>query len=257
MKNNKQTPKVSVIIPVYNEEKYILKTLNAINFQSYSNFEVVVVNNASTDASDEIINHFIQKNSSSIPFLYKIEYKQGTNYARECGRNIASGEIIALLDADCIPSYNWISNGVKKLQKKEVIAATGAYFYYDASWLLRVFSLASQLTIFKIVNNIIQYRKRGAILIGGNAFIKTELLDLIGGFNTNLTFYGDDIDMAVKLSKLGKLSYSYNLTLKTSSRRYKALGFWKVNKKYQNIFKELLKGKGISSQQSLELVHPR
>lgn len=257
MKNIQQSPRVSVVIPVYNEEKYILKTLNAITSQSYNDFEIVIVNNASTDATDEMIKYFIQKNVSSIPIIYQTEYRQGTNYARECGRRFASGEIIAMLDADCIPDYYWISNGVKELQKNEVVAATGAYYYYDASLLLRMFSLVSQLTIFKVVNRIVQYKKRGAILIGGNAFINTKSLALIGGFNTNLTFYGDDIDIAIKLSKLGRLNYSSGLTLKTSSRRYKALGFWKVNKKYQTVFKDLLLGKNISSQQSLELVHPR
>ena len=43
MKNIQQSPRVSVVIPVYNEEKYILKTLNAITSQNYNNFEIVIV----------------------------------------------------------------------------------------------------------------------------------------------------------------------------------------------------------------------
>ncbi len=250
-------PKVSVIIPVYNEEKYILKTLDAITSQSYKNYEIIIINNASTDASDKMIKHFIKKNHTSVEITYQIEYRQGTNYARECGRRLATGTIIAMLDADCVPDFYWIENGSKELQKKNVVAATGAYYYYDASIVLRTFSLFSQLTIFKLINRIIQIKKRGAILIGGNAFIQSSKLAEIGGFNTNLTFYGDDIDIAIKLSRYGKVNYATLLTLKTSSRRYKALGFWKVNRKYQTIFKDLLLGKAISSQQSLELIHPR
>ncbi len=252
-----KTPKVSVIIPVYNEENYIVKTLNAITAQDYKNYEIVIVNNNSTDASNEMIKRFIQKTNFSGGIVYETEYRQGTNYARECGRRLATGSIIAMLDADCVPDYYWVSSGVKELQQKNVVAATGAYFYYDASFLLRTFSLISQITIFKLVNRIIQWKKKGAILIGGNAFIKTDALAEIGGFNTNLTFYGDDIDIAVKLSKFGKVNYATMLTLKTSSRRYKALGFWKVNLKYQTIFKDILLGKHISSQESFELVHPR
>ncbi len=250
-------PKVSVIIPVFNEEKYIQKTLNAIIAQDYKNYELIIVNNASTDATDSIIKYFIQSVPTSISIIYQTEYRQGTNYARECGRRLATGDIIAMLDADCIPDYFWVSNGAKKLQTNNTVAATGAYYYYDASIVLRLFSLISQLVIFKFVNRVIQINKKGAILIGGNAFINANLLQQIGGFNTNLTFYGDDIDIAIKLSNYGNVSYATILTIKTSSRRYKACGFWKVNKKYQTIFKDLLLGKTISSSQSLELIHPR
>jgi glycosyltransferase involved in cell wall biosynthesis len=250
-------PKVSVIIPVYNEEKYILPTLNAIISQDYKNYELIIVNNASTDGTDAMIRYFIQSTPTSVNIIYETESRQGTNYARECGRRLATGDIIAMLDADCVPDFYWVSNGAKELQTKNTVAATGAYYYYDASIVLRVFSLISQLVIFKFVNRVIQMNKKGAILIGGNAFVNAQLLQSIGGFNTNLTFYGDDIDIAIKMSKFGNVSYSTILTIKTSSRRYKACGFWKVNKKYQTIFKDLLLGRTISSSQSLELVHPR
>jgi glycosyltransferase involved in cell wall biosynthesis len=251
------TPKVSVIIPVFNEEKYILQTLNAIISQSCKNYELIIVDNNSTDATNTIIKYFIQSTPTSIPITYVTEQRQGTNYARECGRRLATGQIIALLDADCLPDFYWVNNGCKTLQQKKTVAATGAYFYYDASILLKMFSLISQLIIFKLINRMIQINKKGAILIGGNAFINAALLQTVGGFNTNLTFYGDDIDIAIKLSKYGNVSYATVLTIKTSSRRFKACGFWKVNKKYQTIFKDLLLGKTITSSQSMELMHPR
>lgn len=253
----KTTVKVSVIIPVYNEEKYILKTLNRIISQSYQNYEIIIVNNNSTDATDTIINYFIKTTPTTIPITYVTETRQGTNYARECGRRLSTGDIVALLDADCLPDYEWVENGVKKLSNKNTIAATGAYCYYDANLFLKLFSLITQLSIFKLVNKIIQLRNKGAILIGGNAFLNKSVLNQVGGFNTNLTFYGDDIDIAIKMSKYGYVSYSTILTIKTSSRRYKACGFWKVNAKYQTIFKDLLLGKTITANQSLELIHPR
>jgi len=250
-------PKVSVVIPAFNEEKYIYKTLSAIVSQSYKHYEVIIVNNNSTDATEKLINYFLKTTPTSISINYLIETRQGTNYARETGRRAATGDIIALLDADCVPNFYWIEKGVQQLQKINTSAATGAYYYYDANIFLRIFSLISQLIVFKLVNRIIQWRNKGAILIGGNAFMSSYLLNLIGGFNTNLTFYGDDIDIAIKLSKYGFVSYSSSLTINTSSRRYKALGFWNVNKKYQKIFKDLLSGKTLAPAQTLELVHPR
>ena len=142
----KTSPKVSVVIPIYNEEKYILKTLNAITSQSYKNYEVILVNNASTDASDEMIKYFIQKKHSTVEIIYQTEYRQGTNYARECGRRLATGSIIAMLDADCVPDFYWVENGAAELQKKNVLAATGAYYYYDAS----IFSVSyTHLDVYK------------------------------------------------------------------------------------------------------------
>ena len=254
---NTSKPKVSVVIPAYNEEKYIFKTLTGIASQSYKDYEIIVVNNNSTDATEKIINYFLHKKLTSIPITIVNETRQGTNYAREAGRRLAQGEIIALLDADCLPNYYWIENGVKKLKHTNTVAATGAYYYFDANIFLRIFSYLSQLIVFKIVNRIIQWKKKGAILIGGNAFVSKVHMQMIGGFNTNLTFYGDDTDIAIKLSNYGNVSYSSSLTLNTSSRRYKALGFWNVNKKYQAVFKELITGKMLSQTQSLELMHPR
>ena len=51
-------PKVSVVIPAFNEEKYIYKTLSAIVSQSYKHYEVIIVNNNSTDATEKLINYF-------------------------------------------------------------------------------------------------------------------------------------------------------------------------------------------------------
>lgn len=254
---NSPKPKVSVVIPAFNEEKYIYKTLSAIVSQSYKNYEVIIVNNNSTDATEKIIDFFIKTTPTSVPINYMVETRQGTNYARETGRRAAKGEIIALLDADCVPNFYWLEKGVKQMQKINTTAATGAYYYYDANIFLRIFSLISQLFIFKLVNRLIQWKAKGAILIGGNAFMSSYLLHQIGGFNTNLTFYGDDIDIAIKLSKYGFVNYASSLTINTSSRRYKALGFWNVNKKYQKIFKDLIKGKILAPSQTLEIIHPR
>jgi glycosyltransferase involved in cell wall biosynthesis len=253
----KNLPKVSVIIPVYNEEKYILKTLQSIIKQQYDNYEIIIVNNNSSDDTEILIRYFIAKTPTRVPITYMLEQRQGTNFARECGRKLAKGDIIALLDADCLPSYNWLSNGVETLQNNNTVAASGAYYYYDANIFVKLFSLFTQLTIFKLANYIIQKRNKGAILIGGNIFVSAYLLEGIGGFNTNSTFYGDDLDLALKLSKMGRIKFTTILTIKTSSRRFKAIGFWKVNRQYQTIFKNLVFGKNLSTKQTLEMVHPR
>ncbi len=258
MKNIK-TPKVSVLIPAFNEEKYITKTLEAIIRQHYPDLEVIVINNASTDLTEEMVREFIKKNPSATGLIKVVyEAKQGTNYARECGRKLATGAVIAQLDADCIPAPNWISQGVTLLQKNKVVAVTGPYDYYDASFFRRHITSVSQVIFYPIINTITQLFKRGAILIGGNSFVTADILEKAGGYNVNLTFYGDDIDIAKRVLPFGAIKFSNKLKLKTSSRRFAALGFEPVQKKYRKAFIDItLSSKEIKFDESKELMHPR
>jgi len=264
--------KVSVIIPAYNEEKYILNSINSIIHQSYFNYEVIIVDNNSTDSTWKKIvdllngkcfmnmvsnNGEFTCNIHGVKFRLIKEYNRGTNNARECGRLRATGDIIAFVDADCKPSYHWISNGVLLLKDKSVAAASGAYYFYDDKPIRRLFSLYTQILIYKPLSFILQYFKKGAIINGGNIFIKSSVLESLGGLNTNLSFYGDDVDTAKKAIRYGKVLFSTSVTMPTSSRRFKELGYRKTNKKYMSIFIRTVFGKALSADESKEVLHPR
>lgn len=256
MQNN-SVPKVSVLIPAYNEEKYILPALDALLNQRYPNLEIIVADNASTDSTSFLVKKFIQDLRVAIPIILVHEQKQGTNYARECARQLATGEIIAQLDADCIPPPGWIGQGVSALCKnKNIIAVTGPYDYFDATFFVRTSTLITQKIIYPLVNSFVQLTSHAAILIGGNAFIHAPILERAGGYNTAFTFYGDDAELGKRLSRHGYVSYVPTLTLPSSSRRYKADGFWKVNKKYQSSFWKLVMNQD-SLQHTIETRHPR
>ena len=250
--------KVSVLIPAFNEEQYIIKTLEAIMLQDYVDFEVIVVNNASTDKTAEKVKEFIERNTNNSHFITLVyEGKQGTNYARERGRRIATGQIIAQLDADCIPEKNWISNGVRSLKKNKAVAVTGPYYYFDSFLYRRQLTLLAQIIFYPIINMITQKCKCGGIIIGGNSFIDADTLERAGGYNVDLTFYGDDVDIAKRVSKFGWISYSNSLILNTSSRRFAALGFNKVQKKYRKAFFDVIFFNRVQINESIELIHPR
>jgi len=251
-------PKVSVIIPAFNEEKYICRTLAAVIVQDYPDFEVIVVNNASTDRTESQVNLFLSKFRASQPnIIFCSEPRQGTNYARECGRRIASGEIIAQLDADCLPGKRWISAGVKQLHEPGVVAVTGPYDYFDGNLLMRAFTWLSQCLVYPAVNTMVQLAQRGGIIIGGNTFVKASVLRDCGGYNTAFTFYGDDVDIASRVSVRGWINYSGRLSLRSSSRRYKAIGFFSVMKKYQACFWDVIFRKTGNPAQTMEINHPR
>ena len=94
-----ETPLVSVIIPAYNAERFVARTLESVLSQTYKNIEVLVVNDGSTDRTVEIVESFARKDSR-IRILHQPNL--GAPAARNCGIRSAKGEYIAPLDADDI-----------------------------------------------------------------------------------------------------------------------------------------------------------
>ena len=90
-------PKFSIIIPVYNTEKYLDKCLSSVFNQTFSDYEVIVVNDGSTDSSDEIIKKFEKKYSN---LKYIIKENGGLSSARNRGVSESSGDYILFLDSD-------------------------------------------------------------------------------------------------------------------------------------------------------------
>lgn len=98
--NNYIDSMVSVIMPVYNSEKYISKALQSVISQRYSNLEIIVVDDCSTDKSSEIISEFVEHNSNIA--YYKLKRNSGVAYARNYGIRKARGRFLAFLDSDDI-----------------------------------------------------------------------------------------------------------------------------------------------------------
>jgi GT2 family glycosyltransferase len=83
---------------------------------------------------------------------------------------------------------------------------------------------------------------KGATLIGGNNFIRSDILKKTGGYNTDLTFYGEDTDTAKRVSAHGKVIFSPKVVMKTSARRFKSEGTFNLMFKYWfHFFKHILK----------------
>jgi len=89
-------PKFSVVIPAYNQAQYLPNTINSILNQTYNNFEIIVVNDASPDNTNEVIQQFTDPRVN----LLIHEKNKGLPGARNTGMRAATGEYIALLDAD-------------------------------------------------------------------------------------------------------------------------------------------------------------
>ena len=89
---------VTIIVPVYNREKYIKETVQSILNQTYTNYEVIFVDDASADSSTSILEEYTKNNAKFT--LIKLRRNMGVSFARNIGIRKASGRYIAFLDSD-------------------------------------------------------------------------------------------------------------------------------------------------------------
>ena len=89
---------ISVIVPVYNVEDYLHVCINSILNQTYQDFEIICVDDASTDSSLEILEYFSLKDSRVK--VLKNDSNKGPGYSRNRGLDVAKGEYVSFLDAD-------------------------------------------------------------------------------------------------------------------------------------------------------------
>lgn len=116
-------PKVSVIIPVYNAEKTLRQCLASVVRQTYDEYEIIIVDNRSTDGTKAIIEAYTKEGSG---IHYVFEKERGVGAARSTGEKIATGEIILMTDADCIVPEDWIQEMIQPFANVEVNAVQGS-----------------------------------------------------------------------------------------------------------------------------------
>ncbi len=245
--------KFSIVIPALNEAGWIGSTLTAVLAQEYTDFEVIVVNNNSTDDTETIVQQFAEQHTRikiiNCP-------TRGVMNARNEGYKAASGDVIVQLDADTLPAPDWLAKAEQYLRLHRCVAVVGAYDYYDANPLFRYGALWAQYVFLFLGNYYAQKRKFGALMIGGNSFITKRALDAAGGYDLSHTFYNDDLVVASAVSKIGSVDFYKDITVRSSARRYKQAGYFSLQKKYNKGTWAILLGRPIP-RQGEETIHPR
>lgn len=201
---------ISVVIPAYNEEKYIANVLKTVSSQDYpkENYEVIVVDNNSDDKTSEIAKSLA---ATVIPCLTR-----GVSAARQCGVERAQGEIIAFTDADAFLPKKWLLRIESEMRGSGLIAFGGPMEPKDAG----VFTVFLFLIydIFVKINQLF-----GRHLLWGNNFaVRRDAIKAIGGFNTSLSTSEDwelCLRLAKKYGKYGKIKYSLRQKVLVSNRK--------------------------------------
>ena len=124
--------KISIIVPIYNIEKYIVECLNSIINQTYKKYEIILVDDGSSDKSGEICDKYAIKNEK-----IKVIHKKngGLSDARNSGIDIATGEYIMFVDGDdFLVNKNCLQNIVFELEKEKVdVLQYKMQYYYNSS----------------------------------------------------------------------------------------------------------------------------
>ena len=214
--------KISVVIPAYNEEKFIGDTLKSVTESATENLlEIVVVNNASTDNTKVV--------ASAFPKVRVVdELKKGITRSRQAGLNAALGDVLAYIDADTRVNKEWFKVLNEEFeQDPSLVCLSGPYEYYDLP--------ALKLEVVKIWNavaGVIPKLMGTAVIMGGNFSAKKSALLQAGKFDESIQFYGEDTDIARRLKLVGKVKFTSKFPIQTSARRLNEEGFFKIGFKY-------------------------
>ena len=211
---NINKPLFSVIMPLYNKEKYIKRAINSVLNQTYKNFEIIVVNDGSTDNSLSIVRGIKDKRIK----IFDRKKNNGPHFARNFGISKSKGKFIAFLDGDDAYKPFFLMTIVKLMFKYQ------NFKIYSTSF-KKVYTYASNERTFCgekkdcVINNFINetVKNKNFMLHLSSMVIEKKLLKKVGCFvssreykKTDVT--GEDVDLFVRLSMYcDKIAYS-NIT---------------------------------------------
>ncbi len=236
--------RISIVIPAYNEEERLPACLSAVERElarASCDAEVIVVNNASTDRTGKV--------AKSFPWVRVVdEPRKGLVRARHAGLMAATGEIIANIDSDTMLPEGWLDTVLVEFESNDRLAAlSGPFIYYDLSLMQR--ALVRIFYFFGYISHLISHHifRTGAMLQGGNFIVRRTHLEQAGGFDTTIEFYGEDTDVARRISKVGRVKWTFRLPMYASGRRLAKEGVITMGLRYAaNHFHTLVRGKPLT-----------
>jgi len=230
---------ISVVIPAYNEEKYIGDCLRSVvQNRTDDILEIIVIDNASTDGTAEVARKF--------PGVRVVaEPQKGLTRARQRGLEEAKGDLVAYLDADTRMPAVWAAIVKKEFaEHPEMVSLSGPFHYYDLPPFEKLVAESlwalTAMPTFWIV---------GFMVLGANFVAKRSALLQIGGFDTTIAFYGEDTNIARRLSKAGKARFDMRFFIIGSGRRLMDEGVIRTFSRYaMNYFSTALYHKPVTQE---------
>ena len=214
---NNTVPKISVVMSVYNGQKYLREAIDSILNQTFKEFEFIVIDDGSTDKSVEIIKSYVD------PRIILIKQEnQGLAAALNGGIKIAKGKYIARMDADDISEVDRFSLQLQYMENNNHCVAVGSLsniISKDGDFLY----LAENTIDSKKLKTVLPYTTPFA---HGSSFIRVSAIRSVGGYHEQMRF-GQDMLLWIDLAELGDFAiipkplYNFRITPFSNSRTSK------------------------------------
>ncbi len=199
-------PKISVVIPVYNKANYLKKTIKSVLNQDIDDFEIIIIDDGSTDDSAKHIKSF---QDERIRYFY--QENKGVSVARNKGVSVANSSLIAFLDADDF----WYPNHLSEILKladafpKAAFFATAYAIQFSSKYVKEyIYPFEKQQVL---IDKFYKYAVGVHLFFTSNFAVRKAIFDQLGGFCTNCD--AEDTDLFLRLAFQYPMAYSRSLTL--------------------------------------------
>lgn len=237
---------VSIIVPVYNGEKNIEYTLKSLANQTFQNFEIIIVDDGSTDGTKEVVNR-VKKSFDSV--IYFFQDNKGVSSARNKGIELANGKYITFLDADDTLEINYIEEMYKSIKTKD-------YDYVFSGYNISTPKGTTQKRTRFMSNNMLNNYILGIIapatmswMIKRQYLISNKVRFLEGSsWGEDFEFFCEMLSFAGKGTFVAKYLSNYNREF--HSNHLSMFKIENIDKDYDSIMR-LLENKNISSSRKI------
>lgn len=247
---------ISIIVPVYNVEKYLIQCINSIINQTYKNIEIILVDDKSTDSSGKICDEFLKKDKR-IKVIHKSK-NEGLGYARNTALDIIKGDYVTFVDSDDYLDEDAIEIMYNAIQKKQVDACIGGFKRVNDDEIItkKVIYKEEEFRGSKEVNNLL-FRligsapdKKDAIKMSvWNCMYNTRIIkDYNVKFESEREYLSEDIFFDIKyynkansVAILNNACYNYRYNEKSLTKKYRQNRFELSKKMYEKEKEELKK----------------
>ncbi|MFH2013666.1 MAG: glycosyltransferase family 2 protein [Patescibacteria group bacterium] len=211
-------PKISVIMSAYNAEKDIRKSIDSILNQTFKDFELIIINDGSTDSTKNIVENYTDSRIKIINH----DINQGIYSARSDGLRVAQGEFIAILDSDDISIKNRLEEQLNFMIKHLDIAVVG-------SWIETMDVKSGKIDILKCDCDPTMIKWMQILknqIFNSSSFFRKKIIDKIGHYRKEYE-YAEDYDLWSRISKKYKMEnipktlIQYKIRSKSVSRALK------------------------------------
>jgi len=207
MHESKANPPISVLMPVYNGERYVRKAINSILSQTFGDFEFIIVNDGSTDKTKSIIKSYTDHRIKYIENKNNLGIVESLNNGLEAAR----GEYIARMDADDISLPQRLEHQINFLKAEPDHVGVGAYIQYidPEGWPISVYQ--PQLE-HEIIDDYLLLGHAN-VIVHSVFMAKKDGMLAINGYQPHYQ-YAEDLDIFLRLAEIGKLANVPNVLLK-------------------------------------------